>query len=52
MALMIAPTLLLYLILAAHPAYAANGSPKSRATEEAVVLGIIETSVENAARTL
>ena len=32
----------LYLILAAHPAYAETAKPGARATQEAVVLGIID----------
>ncbi len=36
----------LYSILAAHPAYAATAKPTPRATEEAVVLGIIDFGKE------
>jgi hypothetical protein len=42
----IAPTLLLYLILAAHPPPAVDESPGPRNNEEAVILGIIDYGEE------
>ncbi|HEX7226416.1 MAG TPA: hypothetical protein VF353_01475, partial [Candidatus Binatia bacterium] len=42
----LAAILPLYSILAAHPAYAATAKPEARATQEAVVLGIIDFGKE------